>query len=359
MEPFLLPRKHLESLANQQGLIVLGIVTIEEEKSFSHFKSWLDQNKHGEMKYLENHLELRQNPQGLLEGAKSGIIFGKKYSHGDRYDPGLRGSRFRIAQYARMKDYHRTIKRSIDQIAIELLKLLPGESQFRSTVDSAPLLERALAAKTHKGFIGKNTLYIHPDHGSLLLLGELLTTANLISDPPARVTKTVRTPGVGGCGSCKRCQVLCPTGALDEAWNLDARKCLSYLTIEHRGIIPVVYWKWLEHYIFGCDICQLVCPWNRNSSFSLNESEKRFTSQIPLPDIVNMSQSEYEQWFGGTPVTRAKKSGLKRNALIAMIVSSHPELENCLEKAREENIQLVINTIAQIPEYQSFTFTRS
>lgn len=354
MEPTFISRSYIESLAGQQGLLLLGVVDLGEEKSFPRFTSWLDQEKHADMKYLENHLPLRQNPQGLLEDARSGLIFAKQYSHGDRYDPGLRRGKFKIAQYARMKDYHRTLKRSIDQIAGELRPKLPDGTQFRSTVDSAPLLERALAARTHKGFIGKNTLYIHPGHGSLLLLGELLTTAQLKPDQPSRVSPATRDPETGGCGSCKRCQVMCPTGALDEAWSLDARKCLSYLTIEHRGTIPVIYWKWLEHYIFGCDICQLVCPWNRNSAFTLSDSEKRFTNVIPLPDIVKMSQSEYELWFGGTPVTRAKISGLKRNALIGMVVSDHPELPECLAHARQEQLPLILETIGQIPEYEAF-----
>lgn len=350
MEDIHSERNAISELATKYGLILLGIVKVTTEPDFYRFVSWLKEDRHAEMKYLENHLALRKNPAKLLPGCQSAIIFALPYSQGDRFDPGKK-TPFKIAQYARMRDYHRSLKTLLETLAKELLLTLPEGTQFRALTDSAPLLERALAARTEKGFIGKNTLYIHPLHGSFLLLGELLLTTMLEPDDPPYLNPAQRKPE-GGCGSCRRCQVYCPTKALDQDYRLDARKCLAYLTIENRGTIPVKFWKHLKSYIFGCDICQLVCPWNRGADFRLPKTERRFSESLHLPDLVRMSQAEYESWFGGTPLTRAKKSGLKRNALIAMVVSGHPDLSTCLCFAKAEADPLILETIRQIPDYQ-------
>ena len=347
-----LTRNDLESLANEYGLLLLGLVSVEEEPAFANFRFWLEKGMHAGMKYLENYQYLRQNPRNLLPGCRTGIIFGMPCNQGDRMDPGGKKYQFRIAQYARMRDYHRSLKKRLQELGKRLIGLLPEGASFRAMTDSVPLLERALAARTERGFIGKNTLYIHPVHGSFLLLGELFLTRELKPDLAAAVEPTKRSPE-GGCGSCRRCQVHCPTGALDQAYRLDARRCLAYLTIENRGTIPVQYWEHLRLYLFGCDICQLVCPWNRKVAHRVPEAARRLVNPPPLPEIVRMNQKEYESWFGGTPLTRARRAGLRRNALIAMIVSAHPDVEACLSFSEREGEPLLLATIRQIPAYKA------
>jgi len=227
-------------------------------------------------------------------------------------------------------------------------RLLAGgeELEARVVVDSAPILERALAARTRRGFIGKNTCFIHPEKGSFFLLAEILLTLPLPADQPARVDVQHRGPD-GGCGSCKRCQVHCPTGALNEAYQLDAKRCLSYWTIEHRGPVPEEFWPYLADYLFGCDICQLVCPYNRGAVVTSRTDLVRLGDLPSLLAIVTMDQASYVRWFGGTPMTRAKREGLQRNALIAMVVTNDGRLEEALASVTTESHPVLIETKRQ------------
>lgn len=193
----------------------------------------------------------------------------------------------------------------------------------RVCCDSAPLLERSIAVQAGLGFRGKNTCVISRQKGSLFFIGELLTSLDLSSLVLEKHEGTQ--PQRSSCGTCRRCQVHCPTGALDMDYRMDARKCIAYWTIEHRGPIPQVYWPAVGMYVFGCDICQLVCPFNRvlrssPTAESLSPLVPRIDREIDLHALATMTQSQYETWFGGTPLTRAKREGLMRNGLIALYV---------------------------------------
>ncbi len=297
------------------------------------------------MGFLEKNLPLRENPTGLLEGAKQALIFGLNYYQGDRLSEALQGTA-RIAQYARLKDYHKSLRRRGEAIVAELKGRFP-DLNSRVLVDSAPLLERALANRTSKGFIGKNTCYIHPEKGSMFLLSEILLDQEIMAaDVKPPLDPAFRTEA-GGCGSCKRCQVYCPTGALDEAFRLDARKCLSYWTIEHRGTIPEEFWPWVKTYLFGCDLCQLACPYNRSQVVSKEEVILKAAQVDPFA-IACMSQAYYVAFFGGTPATRAKRSGLRRNALIALCEMQDPRLEEAIASVGAEDERVLHETIEQI-----------
>ncbi|MDD9950088.1 MAG: tRNA epoxyqueuosine(34) reductase QueG [Zetaproteobacteria bacterium] len=343
-------RTHLETQAQQLGLRLFGIVDLQlDPLDYSRFNTWLEEGNHAEMEFLTRHKHLRETPSLLLEGAQSALVLGLPYFLGDKLSKVKHSKHPQFSQYARMRDYHKEIRQKCQQLVTQMNATWGGN--YRICIDSAPLLERALAKKTAKGFIGKNTLYIHPQHGSFFLLGEILTTLQLPSDKQTPVDPTQRDREFGGCGSCKRCQVHCPTGALDTAFQIDARKCLAYHTIENRGTIPVIYWKWLKTYLFGCDLCQLACPYNRHAQ-AVRPSSMRDWSQLALLDIVRMSQAEYEAWFGGTPVTRAKISGLKRNALIAMIVADDPSTEDARTYARASEYTLLHQTLTQENDYR-------
>jgi epoxyqueuosine reductase len=212
------------------------------------------------------------------------------------------------------------------------------------------MFERAIASKTKGTFVGKNTCLIHKTKGSFLLLGEWVSTLGFDIDRVESVDPESRTAD-GGCGTCKRCQVHCPTGALDEDYRLDARLCLSYWTIENRGTIPKKFWSGVSQYVYGCDICQNVCPYNRGQQDSVKRLDgMRAYSFPPLGKVVRMNQREYEGYFGGSPMTRAKKSGLSRNAMIAMYVRQFDGWESCLEFSLKSDDKVLRATAEMIKE---------
>ena len=343
----------LRKISRTQGLHFFGATTLDVSSDFMRYKKWLSEGRHGDMSYLEKkNLELRHHPAGLLPGAQTAWVFGFPYFLGDKWRPGVGHDKPWIAQYGRLPDYHKFLRKKLERIIADLkaLQIVSSSESWRITVDSAPLLERAIAANTEGGFIGKNTCFIHPDKGSFFLLGEILSTWNpgIENTPQVESSHKPRTVE-GGCGTCRRCQVHCPTGALDKDYMIDARKCLSYLTIENRGLIPEEYWPWIGQYMYGCDICQLVCPYNRGVSVSEEaKSMAQVDPGLDLFSVATMDQVFYEKTFGGTPMTRAKRHGLRRNALIAMYVRSHNRLSEALDLSARDESLVVSGTVEQI-----------
>jgi epoxyqueuosine reductase len=333
----------LRQALEKEELLYLGTVGIDDGEAYARFEEWLSEGKHAGMEFLTRNLECRRDPKLLLPGAESVIVFGLPYFQGDEVETG----KSRIAQYARFRDYHKLLREKAERAVGALFE---GDEQFRVLVDSAPVLERALAARSERGFIGKNTCFIHPDHGSFLLLGELLVAERLPTDNPSEIDLERKT-SQGGCGPCRLCQVHCPTGALSKDYEIDSNLCLSYWTIEHRGTIPEKFWPYLKDYVFGCDICQLVCPYNLpNKIPKLPDSIAR--REFPdLYNIATMSQADYERYFGGTPVTRAKREGLRRNALIALAMTGDPRLPEAMAQARLETLSPLPETVHQIERY--------
>ncbi|MCX6128742.1 MAG: tRNA epoxyqueuosine(34) reductase QueG [Proteobacteria bacterium] len=340
-------RSQLTSLLQDHQLLLLGLVDLgpQDEPNFPLFENWLAEGQHAGMYYLEQNKNLRKNPRGLLAGACQVLMFAMPYGQGDKLQAARRGH-YRVAQYARLRDYHKLMRAKALAILDVLQKAFPG-LEGRVTVDSAPILERALAARTSQGFIGKNTCFILPNDGSLILIGELILTQTIMPSDEQQIFDPGQRTQAGGCGSCKRCQVNCPTGALDTAYKLDARLCLAYWTIEHRGCIPFEFWKWLPSYIFGCDLCQLACPYNRLSK--LTSEEIRLDLKNPdLFELAILSQAHYESWMGGTPMTRAKREGLRRNALIALTVLKDERLDAALSYIKADDPDMLRETAAQI-----------
>jgi epoxyqueuosine reductase len=338
----------LQELAESEGLKFFGIVPLKYDRDIMHFNQWLAEKRHAGMGFLEKNKIFRYHPGSLLPGARVAIIFGFPYAQGDTWP--RHGETFegpsRVAQYGRFKDYHRLMKAKLERVMESLNNQIATSASYRILVDSAPVLERALAVQSAEGFIGKNTCFIHPEQGSFFLLSEVLTELDLPVDVKTQVAPDKRS-AEGGCGKCNRCQVKCPTGALDIEYQIDANLCLSYWTIEHRGTIPERFWPWLKYYYFGCDICQLVCPYNERSRYSLpvTTSVREFP---PLYEVATMSQANYEEFFGGTPLTRAKRNGLRRNALIAMTVTENSRLDEALGLARKDNESPIKETLEQI-----------
>lgn len=301
MDKFALSR-WIKQRGLELGFSRVGIACAEElTEERKQLREWLNRGYHGEMSYMENYFEKRTDPRLLVEGTVSVIVLAYNY-----HNPVPRPQdSYKISQYAYGRDYHKVIKKKL----LELLSDIDRELtpvQGRAFVDSAPVMERTWAARAGIGWTGKNTLLIHPRAGSYFFLGELLVDIELAYDQPIQ----------DFCGTCRRCIDACPTDAIDQdGYLLDGGKCISYATIEKKGPIPEYFEGRMEDWIFGCDICQEVCPWNR---FSTVHDEPDFE---PHPDLLTLSKEdwselspeEFQEMFRGSPVKRTKYEGLKRN----------------------------------------------
>ena len=266
------------------------------------FTRWLEAGYGATMGYLAARAGERLNPTRVLPGARSVICVALNYYQGESAD---HASWAPVARYAWGRDYHSVMTPRLSELAAYLAEACGAVS--RGYVDTGPILERDLAARAGLGWIGKNTMLLHPELGSWFFIGVLLTTADLDADEslPDR------------CGSCRACLDACPTEAFVAPYVLDARRCISYLTIEHRGDIDPTLESGLGPWQFGCDACQSVCPWNRKAPVT---REDAFQPAVPYPGaarMIAMSDDELRERFRGTALLRAKPSGLRRNAGIA------------------------------------------
>lgn len=294
--------KEIKNYAKELGFDLFRIIKADPlPKEAKHFKNWLKQGFEGDMEYMDRDPEKRTNPQKILPGAKSIICLGMNY-----YQEGG-DSDFKIARYAFGKDYHKVIEKKLKKLRQFIIKKNPSltKKDFKLYTDAGPILERAYAVQAGFGFIGKNTTLITPDFGSWIFLAEIITTLAI------ERTFSKKELSLRNCGSCDRCIKACPTGALTKPYQLDARKCISYQTIENKGKINVD----IKDRVFGCDICQEVCPHNcRAKSTTVPE----FTNHIAGPNlnpekIEAMSEEEFQQKFSGSPLKRAGLKNLKRN----------------------------------------------
>jgi len=277
----------------------------------AEFQHWLAEKRHGEMAWLERNASKRLNPQEVLAGAQSVITLAVNYNRDPVAHPASRIPHHGlIARYARFKDYH--------DIIAERLKLLTGfvnelgGSDTRSLwyVDTGPLLERDLAQRAGLGFIGKHTNLISRSLGNWFFLAEILTTLELEPDAPEK----------NHCGSCTRCLTACPTNAITAPFQLDARRCISYLTIELKGSIPVELRPAIGNRIFGCDDCLTACPWNRFArAGSMMKEHARADLDAPdLLELLALDDAGFKKRFAGTAILRTKRRGLLRNVCVAL-----------------------------------------
>ncbi len=274
------------------------------------FRRSLAEGRHAGMAYLAQEPDRRENPGRLLPGAKSIISLAVAYYQGDHHSPPAGESAGRIARYAWGRDYHDPLETRTEALKAFILEHAP-DAAIRCTVDHAPILERAYAQEAGLGFIGKHTLLITPDHGSWVLLAELITDVELEVDAP----------GFTQCGSCTRCIEACPTGALIAPFQLDAGRCIAYLTIEHKSDVPDDLRPTIGDWLFGCDVCQEVCPYNRDvASTPVLEDLGRAVGVGPwlsLEDATTpRSHGEFDRRFSASPLRRAGRTGLGRNARI-------------------------------------------
>ncbi len=299
--------EQLKGWAIEAGFDFAGVASLEPSANGEAFRRWLGRGDHADMEYMGRRVELRLDPSAVLEGSRSALCVALRYApHAD--ESNVSGDLWpRVARYARGRDYHDVMGERLAALGRRIDSAFPGE-RTRWYVDTGPLLERELAARAGLGAVGKNTMLLHPAHGSYFLLGELLLTLDLSPDLPIADL----------CGSCTRCLDACPTGALPEPYRLDSNRCLSYWTIEHRGeFSPAADALVAEGgWVFGCDICQEVCPWNASPG-PVGHPELAVADGrrgLRLADLVSMSREGYLAAFRGSPLKRAKLDGLRRNA---------------------------------------------
>ena len=287
--------------AKEIGFNFIGISKAEKLTSEAlDLEKFLSEKRHGNMQWLENNFDKRIDPTKLFQGAKSVVSFGLNY-----YPEALQTQNtYKISKYAYGRDYHKVLKKKL----IELVKWLQsevGDVNARAFVDSAPVMDKAWAKRSGLGWIGKHTNLINRNLGSFFFIGEIITDVEFECDGPIK----------DYCGTCTKCIDACPTDALTDPYKIDATKCISYLTIELKENIATEFKSKMEDWIFGCDICQDVCPWNKNSKPNFEIDFK------PKPNILNYSKYDWENiteeifnlTFSGSAVKRTKFSGLKRN----------------------------------------------
>ncbi len=291
----------IKSKALEFGFISCGISKAEFlEEEAPKLENWLKNNFHADMSYMENNFDKRLNPKLLIEGSKSVISLIYNYYTTEKQT----NNTYKIAKYAYGDDYHVVIKNKLKEL-VKVLQNEIGEFSVRIFVDSAPILERAWAKKSGLGWIGKNTNLLTKKLGSFYFIAEIITDLNLIYDNPTK----------DHCGSCSACIDACPTKAFVAPYILDSSKCISYLTIENKNEIPSEFKNKLEDWIFGCDICQEVCPWNKFSlqhkdeSFKINEIIKTYNKK----DWEEIEEETFKIYFKNSAIKRTKFKGLKRN----------------------------------------------
>ena len=293
--------------AMELGFERAGIVPVEESPHSDFLDRWLADEMHGEMGYMARNLEKRKDPRLLHPGSRSVLSVALNYKPEE--DDGRYGG---IARYARGADYPRLMRRRLAQLG-RFIEQEIGEGACvpRATVDSAPVMERGIAEKAGLGWFGKNANIISQEMGSFLFLGELFLGVDLPSVVHREPDR---------CGRCTDCIDLCPTGAIVAPYTVDSRRCISYLTIELKGAIPRELRPMIGDHLFGCDICQLVCPWNRKSP---QLKEAAFRPRVELmgmtaADLLRLSEMEFSLRFRGSPVRRAKRVGMARNAAVVL-----------------------------------------
>lgn len=357
----------IKSEAQRLGFDLVGIAPAVTPNGIHEFFDWLEHGYAGQMTYLERREEAYQHPRHVLDGARSVVMLGINYNSvaaSTKQSPGRRdqagfqvdelksdggaapSAPARVARYAHgQADYHDVIRAKLRQLAKFVQRDDPGR-KVRGIVDTAPLLERDFARAAGLGWFGKNTMLINKRLGSWFFLAALLVDVELEYDAPHAASH---------CGTCTRCLDACPTDAFVEPYVLDARRCISYLTIEHRGPIDLDLRAGMEDWLFGCDICQDVCPWNRKAPVTTEPAFAPNPEFVALDAaaLVSMTEVEFENRFGHTALSRPGRAGIIRNAAIVAANSGDRTAIPALSAALQDSDANVRDTVAWAIEHLS------
>lgn len=329
--------KHeLLTQARALGFAALGVATIDIPEDERHLLEWLDQGFQGEMEYMRRHARLRVKPQELHPGTVRIVSVRMDYWPGEAAEAQAvledRSLAF-VSRYALGRDYHKVLRQQLVRLAEDLARRI-GKFGYRVCVDSAPVLEKAHARNAGLGWIGKHTNLIARDAGSYFFLGEILTDLPLPVDEPASAH----------CGTCDACIPACPTRAIIAPWQLDARRCISYLTIEHKSAIPLALRPAIGNRIYGCDDCQLVCPWNKFAHAAAHPDFKvrHALDAASLPELFRWSSEQFQHRMRGSAIYRIGYERWSRNIAVALgNAPTTPEVVAALEARRADSSPMV------------------
>ena len=306
----------LKSRALAEGFDLVGVAEAAKALSAGNLERWLDAGMHGEMGFMARTRLVRSDPRLLLPGCTSVVVVAMSYRCDQPDSTTLRADEGRVwvSRYAWGRDYHRILKKKLVRLGLWLGEQRPG-AQWRACVDTAPILEREWAARAGLGWIGKNTLLLSREFGSELFLGVLLTDQTLVADGPRP----------DHCGTCTACLDACPTTAFPEPKVLDARRCIGYLTVEHRSAISDEFWSSVGTNIAGCDICQEVCPWTQRAPADLHPEFAPAARRLRprLEDLEGLDEVGYAEWRRGSAVNRIRYEQFRRNLGIARSNINH------------------------------------
>jgi epoxyqueuosine reductase len=317
----------VKALAYALGFDLVGITELGPAATSAAFDDWIAQGYAGTMAYLGRGAEKRADTRRVYDGAVSAVVVAMNYGGTQPSGP--------IARYARGRDYHDVLVDRLNELLSRIRVEVAPEVRGKPYVDTGPILERELARQAGLGWFGKNTNLIHPKHGSFFFLGSLLLDLPLAADAPFAEEH---------CGSCTRCLEACPTDAFVAPHVLDARRCISYLTIELRGDIPEALRPLMGELVFGCDICQEVCPWNVKFSRDVTDVELQPRAELTSPDVAGLlalGEEQFRAMFRGTPMLRTKRRGLLRNAAVAAANRGAPADQAALQRAAQDADPLV------------------
>ncbi len=326
-------KSQMREQAKNLGFGAVGFAPASLPKNTGdHLSDFLTAGRHGEMNWMKERATQRAHPQALWPEAKTIIMLGVNY--GPDQDPLSaleRSSSGTISVYAQNKDYHDLVKKRLKRLALWLIAQAGGE--VKVFVDTAPVMEKPLAAKAGLGWQGKHTNLVSREHGSWLFLGSIFTTHDIDADEPEE----------DHCGSCQNCLDVCPTDAFPAPYQLDARRCISYLTIEHKGPIPREFRNAMGNRIYGCDDCLAVCPWNK---FASTASEAAFHAREtlqnpPLHELAALDDRSFRDFFSGSPIKRTGRDRFVRNVLIAIGNSQDLNLVGAAENLLDDDSPLV------------------
>lgn len=314
--------------AFESGFELAGIAAAAPPGDSSRYQNWVEQGYAGTMKYLTDYrAERRNDPRSLMSAARSILCVGKLYNAPQPYSTAYSDDELGwISRYAWGEDYHNVLRDGLLQVAARL-----GLTEYKICVDTAPILERSFARIAGLGWIGKNTCLINQWQGSWFFLGEMLLPFDLQPDSPPE----------DRCGTCTRCIDACPTQAIVAPFELDARLCISYYTIELREAAPEEARPGIGNHIFGCDICQDVCPWNRKAAVTEDPAFAPVAMNPPLETLASLSEREFDEMFRSSPVKRSRYAGFLRNVAVAMGNSGSAKFRAPLEKMVESDDAMV------------------
>jgi epoxyqueuosine reductase len=302
--------QQIRDKATELGFAAVGFARADAApRSGERLREWLDEGRHGDMIWMEERAHHRVSPAGLWPDVRSVIALGMSYAPG--HDPLAlegQGDRGRISVYAQGADYHDVVKKALKALGRWLAQEAGGD--LKVFVDTAPVMEKPLAEAAGLGWQGKHTNLVSREHGSWLFLGAIYTTLDLVPDMPGR----------DRCGSCDACQRACPTDAFPAPYTLDARRCISYLTIEHKGPIPLEFREAIGNRIYGCDDCLAVCPWNKFAATAAAHKAFAPRAELTAPalaDLLALDDAGFRQVFAGSPIKRIGRDRMVRNCLIA------------------------------------------